>query len=77
MKYFKLEKNLVITYVIHLSLQLQIHSVYNGRELVWKPNWKSLNGSLVTPLQTLQNVYIISWFPIEFNFEKDKSFRTA
>ena len=41
MKYFKLEKNLVINYVIHLSLQIQ--SVYNGREsvsfmdpMIWK-----------------------------------------
>ena len=35
MKYFRLGKNLVITDVTHLSLQIPpIHSVYNGRESV-------------------------------------------
>ena len=38
MKYFKLEKNLVITYVIHLSLQFHLFTVFimaENRSLTW------------------------------------------
>ena len=97
MKYFKLEKNLVITYVIHLSLQFHIFTVFimvESQSLSWALKYGSLfhpllsrlklsqnskkqlrNGSLVTA--PAKRVYITSWFPIELNFEKDKSFQTA
>ena len=97
-EYFKSEKNLVITYVIHLSLQLHLFTVsimVENQSLSWSLKCGSLfhpplsrlnlsqdlkkqlrNGSLViAPADFAKR--ITSWFPIEFNFEKDKSFQTA
>ena len=58
MKYFKLEKNLVITYVIHLSLQFHLFTVFimvENRSLTWALKYGSL-------FHTLSSRLILSGF---------------
>ena len=59
MKYFKLEKNLVITYVIHLSLQFLLFTVFKmeeNRSLTWALKYGSLFHPLSSRLILSQDV---------------------
>ena len=59
MKYFKLEKNLVITYVIHLSLQFHLFTVFKmeeNRSLTWTLKYGSLFHPLSSRLILSQDV---------------------
>ena len=58
MKYFKLEKNLVITYVIHLSLQFHLFTVFimvENQSLSWVLRYGSLFHPLLSRLSLSQD----------------------
>ena len=59
MKYFKLEKNLVITYVIHLCLQFHLFTVFimvENRSLKWALKYGSLFHTLSSRLILSQDL---------------------
>ena len=59
MKYFKLEKNLVITYYIHLSLQFHLFTVFimvENRSLTWALKYGSLFHTLSSRLILSQDL---------------------
>ena len=59
MKFFKLDKNLVITYVIHLSLQLHLFTVFimvENQSLSWALKYGSLFHPLLSRLNLSQDL---------------------
>ena len=59
MKYFKLEKNIGIAYVIHLSLQLHLFTLFitvENQSLSWALKYESLFHSLLSRLNLSQDL---------------------
>ena len=59
MKYFKLEKDLVTTYVIHLSLQFHLFTVFimvENQSLSWALKYGSLFHPLLSRLNLSQDL---------------------
>ena len=59
MNYFKLDKNLVITYVIHLSLQFHLFTVFimvENQSLSWALKYGSLFHPLLSRLNLSQDL---------------------
>ena len=56
MKYFKLEKNLVITYIIHLSLQFHLFTMLKNQSLSWALKYGSLFHPLLSRLKLSQDL---------------------